>query len=459
MKNIELNKLKEIHFVGIGGIGMRGIAEYLLHDGYSVSGSDLNTSQNTDFLESAGVSIYIGHKESNIQKPDLVVYSSAIPEKNIELITARNINIPTIKRSEMLGLITQIKKYCIAICGTHGKTTTTSMVSKVFEYAELDPVTIVGGIDANFGSTTRLGNGDVIIVEADEFDKSFLKLSPTHIAITSIDLDHQEDYHSIENVKQVFLQFINNLPKDGIVALCENDINTRKIIPQISHHTVSYGIDTHAEIMATNIHISNGLIKCIVNTPVGSCSMLLQLPGNHNIQNALAAVSLGLEFGIPLKIICEALSHFKGVERRMEIIHESNKMVLIDDYAHHPAEIEATIKAVRSKWKRRIIAIFQPHLYSRTQSFYKEFAETLNLADVVIVTGIYPAREEPISGISGEMIVNEFSRRDRMVYIENKSDVPKFLKKIMLNGDLIITMGAGDINLISKNILELVQSI
>lgn len=449
MNLIDLKKIRKIHFIGIGGIGMRGIAELMLNWGYEISGSDLSSSENTEYLESCGANIIIGHSSFNIHNPDLVVYSAAVPENNIELVAARNCMIPVIKRSEMLGLITKLKQYCIAVCGTHGKTTTTAMISKIFEIAGFDPVTIVGGIDNNIGTTTRCGKGNIIIIEADEYDRSFLKINPTHVVVTTIDLDHIEDYDSLENTQKTFREFISFVPQNGAVVLNNDDINSKAIAPHIYR---SYAINETADVRATKIAISTDRTEFIVNAGTESWPVSLKIHGHHNIQNALAAISIALEFDISLETICHALATFQNVDRRMQIMHESENLILMDDYAHHPTEIIATLSAINAKWRRRTIAVFQPHLYSRTQNFYKQFADALLLADIVIITGIYPAREDSIPGVSGQLIVNEFSRGDRIVYIENKLEVADFLKKIVVKGDLIITMGAGDIGTINNTI-------
>lgn len=433
---------------------MRGLAELMHHWGHEISGSDLMQSENTEYLQQNGVTITPGHRPENLKQPDLVVYSSAVGEDNIELQKARSLDVPVIKRAQMLGLIMQTKKYAIAICGTHGKTTTTSMVSWVFECAGLDPVTLVGGVDRNFGSTTRIGHGDLVIVEADEFDRSFLKLFPTHIIITTIDHDHFENYGSIDEVKGGFLDFIGLLPGKGKVFLCGNDLNSQAISMQIDRQCITYGIDCEGDVIASNIQTFEDITQFLVREGESCHRFSLKVPGRHNIQNALAAIAVGKEFQIPMNTILSALAGFKAVERRMDILHQSNDFVLIDDYAHHPTEISATLAAVKARWNRRTLVVFQPHLYSRTANFYREFAGSLSAADIVIVTGIYPARELPIAGVTSKMIVNECNNPDKVHYIEDKFRAADFIKRIFKSGDVVITMGAGDINRINSNLLS-----
>jgi len=442
-------KTKHIHFVGIGGIGMSGMAELLFNLGFTISGSDKLISDRTDHLKSIGITIFDGHFSDNIVNCDVLVYSSAVKLDNPEIIEAKHQNIPVIRRAEMLGELLKVKSTSIAIGGTHGKTTTSSMLGSILSVAELNPTLVIGGIVNELGSNTISGSGDIIVVEADEFDRTFLSLQPTMSAITSIELEHLDCYDNLEDIQNTFTQFANSVPFYGIVSVCIDDRNVQRILPNIKRPIITYGLTNQADIQAKNIHYAN---QCSQFTVMRNLETLgdvnLNAPGEHNIQNALAAISLSLELDIKFRDIQIGLENYSGVRRRFEIRNKTNSgIMLVDDYAHHPSEVQATLKAARSGWNKRIVAIFQPHLYTRTRDFYQDFALAFMHSDVLVVTDIYPAREEPIDGITGRLISDNARTigHKNVIYIQNKEDIPTNIAEITKPDDLVITMGAGDI--------------
>ncbi len=444
-------KANNIYFVGIGGIGMSAIAEILLDQGFKVSGSDQKKNPVTDRLESLGVPIFEGHKATHLpSETNLVIYTSATQADNPEIIEAKKRQILCVKRSEALGELMRLKKYGIGIAGTHGKTTTTSMVSLVLVAGGLDPTVLVGGKLSQFGGTNaRLGKGDFIVVEADEYDHSFLNLSPTVAVVTNIEADHLDIYGDFSKVKEAFGQYILKVPFFGFVVLCADDPATRELGMNITDKRVmTYGLSPEADLRATNIAHQESLSSYDVEADGNKIGTIhLQVPGDYNIRNSLAAITIGLELGIKFEKIKEGIEKFTGVYRRWEKKGEKNDILVYDDYAHHPSECRATLEGVKKGWERRLVVVFQPHLYSRTRDFYKGFAKALALADVPIVVGIYPAREKPIEGVSSQLITDEINKikKGQAIYLEDKEEVPKLLEKITKPGDLVITMGAGDI--------------
>ena len=444
-----LSKNKKIHFIGIGGIGMSGIAELLHSLKFVVTGSDLNYSDRTKYLADLGIDIQIGHSSKNIDKPDLVVYSSAVKLDNIEIVESKNRSIPVIRRAEMLGELLKLKKISIAISGTHGKTTTCSMLSSILFEANLNPTLVIGGIVNNFGSNAISGKGDIIVVEADEFDRSFLSLKPTMGIINNLDLEHTDCYKDIDDVKETFLTFANALPFYGMLGICTDDNNIKSIINKIKRPYKTFGITPDAEIYAKNIKYSGFESKFkLFNKNIFLENITLSMPGKHNIQNSLAAITMALELGIDSKIIKEGLKKYKGVKRRLEITHLlENGTIFIDDYAHHPSEVEASISAIKESFDNRVITIFQPHLYSRTLNFYNDFAKALSLSDVLVLLDIYPAREKPIDKVSSKLIYDQMIKNNcKNIFLNNNlSTLPDTINKIHKTGDIIITMGAGDV--------------
>ena len=439
---------KKVHFVGIGGIGMSGIAQLLHASGYHVTGSDMHASENTKRLEQLGISVQIGHRADLLPDCDLLVHTSAVGADNPEIRAALQRSIPVLKRAEMLGQIIRHKSQRIAIAGTHGKTTTTAMVARIFSEAGFDPVVINGGIDRSFHGTTKIGKGDIIIFEADEYDRSFLKMSPTDAIITTLEADHLDCYTDLQDIERTFIQFANSLPITGKLAICSDEPVLQKIRPAFQRSVISYGISGEAELRAGDFRYSQAKTEFTVHQkdkPLGRIS--LAVPGLHNSKNALGATSIALAYGISFDRIADALAQYRGVQRRFDIRKEEPQIMLVDDYAHHPTEIKATLTAARQGWSRRIIAVFQPHLYSRTRDFQREFAAALSLADIAIVTDIYPAREKPIPGVSAQLILDavEAEQRKSFYHSTDLADTLEQVRKLFREGDMIITLGAGDI--------------
>lgn len=442
--------IKKLHFIGIGGIGMSGIAEILLDQGFKVSGSDRSISEVTERLQNLGAVIFEGHKAENIsQDVDTVVYSSAVQLDNTEILEAQKRNIPIVRRAEMLAEVMRLK-YGVGIAGTHGKTTTTSMISLVLMEGGLDPTVIVGGKLSGLGGTNaRLGRGEFIVVEADEFDRSFLSITPTIAVLTTLETDHLDCYRDLEDIKNAFIQFASKVPFYGFIVLCLDEPALLDIMPQLSKKKIiTYGLNPQADVQAVEIrHKDSSSTFTLVRSNQELGTITLQVPGVHNVQNSLGAISVGLELNVPFKKIKAGIEKFSGVYRRWEKKGEVNDIALYDDYAHHPTECKATLSGVKSGWRRRVICVFQPHLYSRTRDFYEDFGKSFLLSDVLVVTDVYPAREEPIQGVNGELIVNaakQFGHKD-VYYVPEKKNVPAFLMSIVKAGDIVVTMGAGDI--------------
>jgi UDP-N-acetylmuramate--alanine ligase len=444
------SSIRKLHFVGIGGIGMSGIAEILLDQGFKISGSDRALSEVTERLKNLGAITFEGHRASNIANDvDTVVYSSAVQPDNPEILEAQRRKIPTVRRAEMLAEVMRLK-YGIGIAGTHGKTTTTSMTSLVLMEGGLDPTVIVGGKLSGLGGTNaRLGRGEFIVVEADEFDRSFLSISPTIAVLTTLETDHLDCYRDLEDIKSAFIQFANKVPFYGFVILCLDEPALLDIMPNLSKKKiVTYGLNPQADVQAVDIrHKDNSTTYTIIRGDKELGTIKLQVPGKHNVQNSLGAIAVGLELGVPFEKIKSGIEKFAGVYRRWEKKGEVNGIAVYDDYAHHPTECRATLSGVKAGWRRRVVCVFQPHLYSRTRDFYEDFGKSFLLSDVLVVTDVYPAREEPIQGVTGELIVNaakQFGHKD-VHYVSDKKQVPAFLKTIVKSGDIVITMGAGDI--------------
>lgn len=442
-------KVKKIHFVGIGGIGMSGIAELLLNLDFEISGSDIQDSEIIQNLITKGAKIYTdGHKAQNVGDSEVLVYSSAVRENNPEILKAKDKGIPVIRRAEMLGELIAVKETSIAVSGTHGKTSTSSMLGSVLNAADHDPTLVVGGLVKTIGTNALLGQGDIIIVEADEFDRSFLALRPTISVVTNIELEHTDCYANLEELQNAFIQFCNSCPFYGGVIVCLDSPGIRGIISDIYRPITTYGISSQADYRAEDIQFKN-------NTAIYSAfyhhqklgQIKLNVPGQHNVLNSLAAIAVGMEMEIPFNIIKKGLIEYDGVRRRFEIKGIVNDIMVVDDYAHHPTEVAATLSAARSGWNRRILAVFQPHLFTRTRDFYREFAESFLNSDILIVTDIYPAREEKIEGIDGNLVAKaakELGHR-HVHYIPNFDDINEKLNKITQPGDMVISIGAGTI--------------
>lgn len=444
---MKYSKINKIHFVGIGGIGMSAIAEVLFHQGFKISGSDKELNDVTERLSNLGILIFQGHNSSNVNDADILVYSSAVTKDNPEIKEAIRKNIPVIKRSEMLAEIMRTK-YGIGIAGTHGKTTTTSMIGLTLVEAGLDPTMIVGGkLNALNGSNSRLGISDFIVVEADEFDRTFLKLNPVIAVLTSLEAEHLDTYKDLDDIKSAFAEYANKVPFFGFVAVCIDDPELKNITSMIDKKIIRFGLSSDADVRAENIKYDEFRTSYTVNYFGKEKGRIeLNLPGDYNIRNSLAAVVVGTELGVDFNTIMQALKTFEGAQRRFEIKY-NKEVLVIDDYAHHPTEAAETLKGIRSSWNRRLVAVFQPHLYTRTRDFYKDFGKSFLNSDVFICTDIYPARELPIEGISGKMIADsavEYGHKE-VHYIADKNDIPQMLMNKKQDGDIIITMGAGDI--------------
>jgi UDP-N-acetylmuramate--alanine ligase len=442
--------IKKIHFVGIGGIGMSGIAEILLDQGFKVSGSDKGLSEVTERLQKLGAVIYEGHKAEHVAEDvDALVYSSAVALDNPEVLEAQRRKIPVIRRAGMLAEVMRLK-YGVGIAGTHGKTTTTSMISLVLMEGGLDPTVIVGGKLSGLGGTNaRLGHGDFIVVEADEFDRSFLSITPTIAVLTTLETDHLDCYRDLEDIKGAFIQFASKVPFYGFVVLCLDEPALLDIMPQLSKKKIiTYGLNPQADIQAVEIRYKeNTSTFTVVQAGTDLGLLTIQVPGRHNVQNSLAAIAVGLELGVPFQNVKAGIEKFTGVYRRWEKKGEAAGITLYDDYAHHPTECRATLAGAKAGWRRRVVCVFQPHLYTRTRDFYEEFGKSFLLSDVLVVADIYPAREEPIQGVTGELIVDaakRFGHKDAH-FVPDKKSVPAYLKSIVKSGDIVITMGAGDI--------------
>ncbi|MEZ0323649.1 MAG: UDP-N-acetylmuramate--L-alanine ligase [Hydrogenothermaceae bacterium] len=439
-------KVRKIHFVGIGGSGMNGIAELLLNQGYTISGSDIKESQATQRLRELGAKIYIGHSEENIKDVDLVVYSSAVKMDNPEILKAKKLNIPIIPRGEMLAELMRFK-YGIAVAGSHGKTTTTSMIGTILGKAGLDPTVVIGGKLSVFGSNAKLGRGEFLVAESDESDGSFLKLTPTIVTINNIDLEHLGFYRDLDDIKNAFITFANKVPFYGAVAVNIDDENAKSILPSIDRKVIKFGLSEEANVRVTDIELVDGRYRFKVE---GYSDIHLSIPGKHNVYNALASISVCLELGIPFCVIKESLENFKNASRRFEIKY-SGDVTVIDDYAHHPTELKATLSAVRDYYpNRRVIAVFQPHRYSRVASLFEDFANSFDKPDIVLITEIYSAGEPAVEGISGKILVDKINeKRDNVFYVEDLEEAKKFLTGVVKKGDVIITLGAGSITSLS----------
>lgn len=441
--------VKKIHFVGIGGIGMSGIAEILLSQGFKVSGSDMNQSENTDYLVNLGAEVHIGHAESNIEGAEVVVYSSAVkPHENPETKLALANNIPVIRRAEMLAELSRLQ-YCIGIAGTHGKTTTTSMISLVLIEAGIDPTVLVGGRLQDFGGTNaRLGKGQWIVVEADEYDRSFLQLTPTIAVINNIEADHLDIYSDLNDIYDTFKDFANKVPFYGLVALCLDDLGCKEIYSSINKKIATYGFSRHSMIRGEDPQFNERKSSCKVYSGKELLGTIeIGMPGKHNLTNALAAVTVALQMDIEFPIIQKALKQFNGVFRRFENKGTYRGCLVIDDYGHHPSEVKATLEAAQKGWGKKVICIFQPHTYTRTQDMAEEFGMSFDNADKLIVTDVYAARESPIEGVTGELISNaakNYGHRN-VEYVPDKDNLKTVLDKLIDDEYVILTVGAGNI--------------
>jgi UDP-N-acetylmuramate--alanine ligase len=449
-------KIQHIHFVGIGGIGMSGIAEVLLNLGYHISGSDIKETEVTRRLRSLGCEISYGHRRENLREADVVVISSAVRQNNPEVEGAEQRLIPVIPRAEMLAELMRMK-IGIAIAGTHGKTTTTSLISTVLAAGGLDPTVVIGGRLNSIGSNARLGQGEFLVAEADESDGSFLKLMPTIAVVTNIDPEHLDFYKGIEEIKESFLCFLEKIPFFGLAVLCLDHPNIQSLLPRLKKRFTTYGLTTQADFQAKEIAFE-GISSSfdVVHQRQGIGRLSLRMPGIHNVYNALATLATAFELDIPFRVVQETLCDFGGIQRRFQIKGEKKGVLIVDDYGHHPVEIMATLKAARTGWEKRIIAVFQPHRYTRTQTLFKDFLAAFYDADVLILTDIYPAGEEPIEGVESKALfegLREYGHKD-VTYLADKEEIVDHLLRIISPGDLVITLGAGDIWQVSEELVN-----
>jgi UDP-N-acetylmuramate--alanine ligase len=449
-------RVRHVHFVGVGGIGMSGLAEILRTLEFDVSGSDLKPNDNTRRLELMGVRVVFGHRAENVKGADVIVYSSAISNDNPELVRARAEEIPIIPRAEMLAELMRVK-YNVTIAGSHGKTTTTSLVATVLRAAGLDPTVVVGGKVNALGSNARLGAGDLFVAEADESDGSFLKLTPTIAVVTNIDAEHLDHYGTHERLKSAFVEHINRVPFYGLAVLCIDHPHVQELLPRVERRHVTYGTSRQADYRAKNVRfegLSTRFDAYRRQVSVGEFSV--RMPGAHNVLNALSVIAVADELEIPLDVTRDAIAEFHGVQRRFTVVGQPTitrgakraDVMIIDDYGHHPAEIEATLDAAQRGFDRRVVVAFQPHRYTRTQALFVDFTRAFNKADVVIVTEVYAAGEAPIAGATGEALADAIRAHGHhaVTYVADKKKVTDALAAVVQPGDLVIALGAGDIN-------------
>ncbi len=457
-------KIQQIHFVGIGGAGMNGIAEVLLTLGYRVTGSDMAASETTRRIEAHGGRVFIGHEASNIGEAQVVVVSSAVRPDNPEVQAAKRQQIPVIPRAEMLAELMRLK-YGIAIAGSHGKTTTTSIVATLLAAGGLDPTAVIGGKLNSFASHAKLGQGEFLVAEADESDGSFLRLTPTIVVVTNIDREHLDYYHSMDRLKEAFLTFINKVPFYGLSIVCLDHPVIQELLPAVERRHLTYGITAQADVMAHDIELkafrSTFQVTWTGGGPAGRArrslgGFELTVPGLHNVYNALAATAVGLELDLPPDTIRQALREFSGVERRFQLIGEAAGVMIVDDYGHHPAEIKATLAAAKGGWSRRRVVLFQPHRYSRTQDLMEEFATAFYDADLLVLTEIYPAGESPIPGVTAERLAETLREHGHkhVVYVPNRDAIVETVMPLLQDGDIVLTLGAGDIWKAGRQLLE-----
>jgi UDP-N-acetylmuramate--alanine ligase len=455
-----LHKKHKIHFVGIGGIGMSGIAEVLLNQGYSVTGSDLHDSDATARLRSLGARVSVGHQEENLAvNPTVVVVSTAVKYSNPEVLEARRRQIPVIPRAEMLAELMRTK-YGIAVAGSHGKTTTTSMIAHVLSAAGLDPTMVIGGRVRSLGTNAKMGQGEFMVAEADESDGSFLFLAPTIAVVTNIDREHMDYHQTMEHLSESFLNFVNRIPFYGLAVLCLDNANVQAMLPKVRKRCATYGLSADADFSAQEIKMSGSGVEFAVNhrgRPQGTLN--LRLLGRHSATNALAVVAVAQELEIPFARVANALADFTGIHRRFEVKGEAGGVMVIDDYGHHPAEVRATVGAIRDSWKRPLIVVFQPHRYSRTQDLFDDFVTAFDGADLLILTDIYAAGEDPIAGVSSEALYQAMKKQGHLdvQYIASRDDVVAELQSAVKSGDIVLTLGAGDVYKIGEALAAALQ--
>ncbi|MFO7604391.1 MAG: UDP-N-acetylmuramate--L-alanine ligase [Gammaproteobacteria bacterium] len=462
----QMGRIRHIHFVGIGGSGMGGIAEVILNLGYEVSGSDLGSNNVTQRLQQLGASVTQGHSEANIQGCDVVVISSAVKADNPEVVAAKRQRIPVIPRAEMLAELMRFR-YGVAVAGTHGKTTTTSLVASLLAEGGLDPTFVIGGRLNSAGTHARLGESRYLVAEADESDASFLHLQPMISIVTNIDADHMETYGGdFEQLRQTFMEFLHHLPFYGLAVLCADDPVVQSLIPELTCPVITYGITTQADLLATNISQQGHQTSFTVcySKDQKCFDVQLNMPGHHNVLNALAAIAVAHEVGVADAAIGKALQEFEGIGRRFQIydtVHLSRGDIMhVDDYGHHPREVEATIKAIRQGWpERRLVVAFQPHRYTRTRDLFEDFSMVLSHVDVLVLLEVYAAGETPIAGADGRSLSRAIRARGQVepVFVEDIHHLPEALLGVLQDGDMLLTLGAGSIGATATQLAELLK--
>ncbi len=451
----EMGRIKHVHFVGVGGVGMAGIAEVLLRQGYTVSGSDLSENSLTQWLRVMGATIYRGHEAENVKNADVIVRSSAVDFENPELVAARNARIPIVARAEMLGELMRFR-YGVAVAGTHGKTTTTSLVTSILAEAGLDPTFVIGGRLNSVGSNARLGRGHYLVAEADESDASFLYLKPMISIVTNIDEDHMATYdNDFERLKSTFIEFLHRLPFYGLAVLCIDDPIVREILPKLSRPIVTYGINNEADFKTSSYTQQGMRTQFIVERPKGQAPLpvTLNLPGRHNVLNALAAIAVASELKVQDRAIIDALENFAGIGRRFQVygdfaLTNGGQVTLVDDYGHHPREIAATLQAARESWPdRRLVMVYQPHRYTRTRDLFGDFCNVLSKPDKLLLLDVYSAGEDFIAGADGLSLINEIKKRGQIdpLFVEKHDTLPSLFEQELQDGDVLLMQGAGNI--------------
>jgi UDP-N-acetylmuramate--alanine ligase len=449
-------RYQQVHFVGIGGAGMSGLAEVILTLGFRVTGSDARRSEAVERLERLGAKVHVGHAAANIEGAHVVVYSSAVTRDNPELQAARQRGVPVIPRAEMLAELMRVK-HGIAVAGTHGKTTTTSMVGAVLAEAGFDPTLVVGGRVTALGANARLGQGEFLVAEADESDGSFLRLTPTIAVVTTIDAEHLDYYGDLAAIREAFLSFVSKVPFYGAAVLCADQPEIQAILPRIEKRVITYGLTAPADLVAASVRLSELTARFEVLHKGDALGELeLQVPGVHNVANALAATAVGLDLEVPFATVQRALAGFTGVQRRFQVKGDVGGVLIVDDYGHHPAEIRATLAAARQGFARRRVVVFQPHRYTRTRHLFDEFLTAFDDADVLIVTDIYPAGEPPIPGVHARSLAEGIGARTGrdIRYVEDRAEVVEALLHIIRPGDLVLTLGAGDVGAVAEQVRE-----
>lgn len=456
----EMRRIKHIHFIGIGGAGMGGIAEVLLNEGYKVSGSDRQENAMTKRLTSKGAEVFIGHLAGNVEKANVVVVSSAIDQSNPEIIAAQQARVPVIRRAEMLAELMRFR-HGIAVAGTHGKTTTTSLLATIFAQAGLDPTFVIGGLLNSAGTNARLGSSQYLIAEADESDASFIHLQPMVSIVTNIEADHMDTYDGdFQRMLDTYLEFLHNLPFYGLAVLCGDDPVIQKLLPQIGRKYITYGVSEQADVRAINIEYGfNRSRFTVLREGKAPLEVQLNSAGLHNVLNSLAAIAVATDENIEDKAIVDALAAFGGIGRRFEQLGEfdtgAGQAVLVDDYGHHPTEVDATIAVARSNWPdKRLVMAYQPHRFTRTRDLYEDFVRVLSKVDVLLLLEVYPAGETPIEGADSKALCRSIRQRGQIepIYVSDKSELPILLAKTLNDGDIVMTQGAGNIGQLAKQL-------